>query len=601
MKSAHNPAAIPIAEAPTLNAIFRERVNRTPEATAYIQYDEAGGRWRSHSWQETALQVARWQAVLAAAGLEKGDRVAILCRNGWQWVIVDQAVLGLGLVLVPLYADDRPDNIARILADSGTRLLVVEREAAWRDLQALNMPLPGLQRVVTLGPCRGGDAESVAAAAWLPAVGTIALDVEVRPGDLATIVYTSGTTGRPKGVMLSHYNIVWNIHACLQLFEVGPSDRLLSFLPLSHTFERTVGYYLPMVAGPAVAYNRGIPQLAEDLAAIRPTILISVPRIFERVYARVMDGLRQAPAVKRRLFHRAVATGWRRYRHRQDQIPWSPQLLMAPLLDRLVGRRIRERLGGRLRFSVCGGAPLNPEVAKTFIGLGVPIVQGYGLTETSPVISVNLLYRNIPESVGPPLPGVETRLTTDNELLVRSPAVMQGYWNDATASARILDGDGWLHTGDRAEIDAAGHIHITGRFKDIIMLSNGEKIPPAELENAICLDRLIDQVLLVGEGRPYLAALVVPNREEFGQLLKAMDLDPASESACRDNRVCRAVLDHVERQLRAFPGYAQIRRLALVAEPWTPENGLMTPTLKLKRGAILKKHADLTAGLYAGH
>jgi long-chain acyl-CoA synthetase len=590
--------------APTLAAAFHERVLRTPDALAYRDFRD--GAWRDFSWRETQEEVALWQASMRADGLNAGDRIAILCGNSWDWVVCDQAAQGLGLVTVPVYTNDRADNIAWILRDSGARWLLVQKAAQLEALCSVREVLAGLARIVTLEPV-GTDLENVMVVHdWLAPARCEAPCPEYQAGEtdpdaLATIVYTSGTTGRPKGVMLSHHNILWNIQAALKVIPVYPSDLLLSFLPMSHTFERTAGYYLPILCGASVAFCRGIPQLAEDLSSIRPTLMISVPRIFERVYGRILDKVHAGGRLQQRLFRMAVDLGWQRFEMQQRRAPWRPALLLQPLLDRLVGRKIRSRLGGRLRFTVCGGAALNEDVARLFIGLGVPILQGYGMTETSPVIAANRLDDNLPSSVGRPLPGIEVRQGAQDELLTRSPSVMLGYWNNPKATAAILDADGWLHTGDRVAIDNEGHIRITGRIKEIIVLSNGEKVPPGDMENAIVLDELVDQVMVIGEGRPYLSALVVPSQAAVQQIAAQRHLDPANQAVYDDEHLREMLLSHIEARTHNFPGYARIRQIAVVPQPWTPDNGLMTPTLKLRRERILDQCHEQAEQLYAGH
>lgn len=286
-------------------------------------------------------------------------------------------------------------------------------------------------------------------------------------------------------------------------------DRMLSFLPLSHTQERTMGYYAPLVVGIAVGYARSIPQLAEDLLTVRPTILVAVPRVFERVQAGIRGHLEGGAALNRWLFQLALASGWRAFLHGQGRQRWSPALLAFPLLDRVVARRVRERFGGRLRFAISGGAPLPADTGRFLLSLGIRVLQGYGLTETSPVIAVNRIEDNEPVSVGPALPGVEVRTGLHEELRTRSPAVMLGYWNNDAATRAVVDEDGWLHTGDQAQVGPRGHITITGRLKDILVLSNGEKVAPADVEQALAGCPIVEQVLVLGDGRPYLAAFVV--------------------------------------------------------------------------------------------
>ena len=595
----HEQRIITMDDAPTLADLFNERCVRSPDGLAYVQYHD--GDWCQYTWEETRHEVARWQAAMVADGLQPGERVAIMCSNRREWVICDQAAQGLGLITVPVYTNDRAENIAWILSDSGASMFVLETVEQWEALASIREQLGELRRVLCLEEGATGTDNVSSPAEWLTEDSPPYCCQPGQPDSLATIVYTSGTTGRPKGVMLSHRNILFNIQASLKVFDVFEHDLMLSFLPLSHAFERTVGYYLPVTTGTAVAYNRSIPLLAEDLVAVQPTIMISVPRIFERVYAKIMDKLATESAVKRRLFHSAVDIGWAHFLHRQGRAPWKPAFLIRPLLDALVGHKVRAKMGGRMRFTVCGGAALSPDIARLFIGLGIPIVQGYGLTETAPVIAGNPLDDNKPASVGIPLPGIEVRVGNDDELLTRSPSVMLGYWNNPEATQKIIDRDGWLHTGDKVTIEPSGHIRITGRLKEIIVLANGEKVPPSDMENAIAIDELVDQVMVIGEGKPYLSALVVPNPEAFARVAKGLRLDPANEATCGDEQVRSIFMQHVQQRTAAFPGYAQVRKLAVVNEPWTPENGLATPTLKLRRNQILARYHEVAEQLYAGH
>ncbi len=433
----------------TLDEVFRERVRRSPEALAHLQFDSTHGVWREFTWKQFESDVARWQQGLRALRLAPGDRVAIMVENCREWAIFDQAALGLGLVTVPLYTSDRAENVEFILQDSGARMLLIGGAEQCAALAPIRPMLETLDAVISLrAPDAPGPANLLLASQWLPdQPGELAQGLS-RPEGLASIVYTSGTTGPPKGVMLSHQNFLFNAQACLWAVAVTSQDRMLSFLPLSHALERTVGYYTPMVAGIAIGYARSIPQLAEDLMTIRPTILVAVPRIFERVHARVSQQLQEGSRGRRSLFERALAVGWSAFQHAQGRQRWSIGLLLHPVLDRLVARRVRARLGGRLRFAISGGAPLPPEVGQFFLSLGVQIIQGYGLTETSPVISVNRLDDNEPTSVGPALPGIEVRVGERNELLTHSPSVMLGYWNNEAATREVIDDRHWFHTGD---------------------------------------------------------------------------------------------------------------------------------------------------------
>ena len=588
----------------TLCGLFRARVAATPDQVAYRQFDEARDAWVSFTWAQVAAQVARWQAALAKEGLVPGDRVAVMLKNSVEWVIFDQAALALGLVTVPLYLDDRPDSAAYILNHAGAKLLLVEGKFQHRKLAEIAGSAPALQHIVSLTAPDNGLANwstrFVVAADWLAAAAATPVP-ERHPdaGMLASIVYTSGTTGRPKGVMLTHDNLLWNAFYASQCADFGSHEVFLSFLPMSHTLERTGGYYLPMLIGAEVAYARSIAQLGQDLQDIRPTVLISVPRIYERVYGRIHDGLAKKGRLAGMLFKLAVRVGWRRFERAQGRAGWHPGLLLWPLLHGLVAGNVVARLGGRLRLAISGGAALSPEIARVFIGLGVPIYQGYGLTETSPVVCVNRPDSNVPASIGPPLPGVEVKIGANDELLTRSRCVMRGYWQDDEATRAMIDADGWLHSGDQVSVDAGGHYTIVGRLKDIIVLSNGEKVPPSEMEAAILLDPLFEQVMVVGEGKPYLAALAVLNEEHWQAFAAGLNADPRHPATLRDPRVTKALTQRVARHLRHFPGYAQIRRLHPELEPWTLEDGLLTPTLKVKRNQVLDRYRAAIEAMYA--
>ncbi|NCA70249.1 MAG: long-chain fatty acid--CoA ligase [Sphingobacteriia bacterium] len=593
---------IPIDQAATLDGLFMERVRRTPDGVAYRHCDR-GGTWHDLTWAQMSQQVARWRAALAGEGLVSGDRVAILLRNCPEWVMFDQAALALGLVLVPLYTDDRPDNASYILQDAGVQLLLVQDAGRWSRLAEAIATAPCPRRVVILDSSEAAsrhaemDRRVVVARDWLPGEAPALESGSEDPQALATIVYTSGTTGRPKGVMLTHRNILGNAHGVLSLIDCYREDLFLSFLPLSHTLERTGGYYLPMMAGACVAFARSIAQLAEDLQVIRPTVIIAVPRVFERVHQRILDQLRTRPAPVRWLFRLAVTTGWHAFLREQGRGAWHPLLLLWPFLRRKVSTPVLARLGGRMRIAASGGAPLSSEVARTFISLRLPLLQGYGLTETSPVISFNPLQDNIPESVGIPLPGIELRIGPEDELLVKGECVMSGYWNNPEATARILTPDGWLHTGDQVRI-LDGHLYITGRIKDILVLSNGEKVPPGDLEMAIASDPLFEQVVVIGEGRSHLTALVVLSAEPWSELARAHGLAPEHPESLEDHEIHNLVIKRIRACLADFPGYAKIRRVTLMLEPWSIDNGLLTPTMKIKRSAVMSHYQEAIDEMY---
>jgi long-chain acyl-CoA synthetase len=593
---------IPVAVAATLDGLFRERVTRTSDRVAYMDYDEQHRNWRTYTWEQIDRQVVRWQTALEKEGLKAGDRVAVLLRNSPEWVIYDQAALGLGLVTVPLYTQDRPENVAYILNDSGAKVLLIDGAEQWQALSEVKDQLPTLVRVLTVKPVSDSSESRLASLAeWLPDGGGETRHVPRDPNGLATIVYTSGTTGHPKGVMLSHNNILSNVGASCDVISAGYEDLFLSFLPLSHTFERTCGYYFAIMTGATTAYCRGIPHLAEDLQAIRPTLLISVPRIYERVHTAILAKLDAGLPFRKKLFEIAVAIGYARFEHAQHRGPWLPSFLLWPVLNALVAKKILARLGGRLRGAISGGAALPPEISRVFLGLGLTVLQGYGMTEASPVICGNRPHDNVPASVGAPLPGIQVKLGAGNGLMIKGPNVMLGYWNNPRATSDVLGSDGWLSSGDIARIDAQGRVYITGRLKEIIVLSNGEKVSPIDVEAAIVRDPLFEQVMLLGEGKPFLSVIAVLNAEQWKIVCTERGLDPSSPEAIGSEPIEELLLSRIAAQMHAFPGYAQVRRASATLEHWTVENGILTPTMKLKRAKVMEKFNAEIDAIYAGH
>jgi long-chain acyl-CoA synthetase len=585
-------------EAKTLDGLFHERAKRSSERPAYVDFNPNTGRWRTRTWGEMYGAIGRWQAGFAKEGLAPGDRVALMQRNSPEWVMFDQAAYGEGLVVVPLYTVDRPDNVAYILADCGAKLVLFDTQEQWDQFRVLKLDLPGVERILVLNPSGSafGDPRVKSVADWLPEAG-VNRHVSTDAGKLASIIYTSGTTGRPKGVMLSHDNLLSNCRDSLVKSDVSEDDEFLSFLPLSHVFERNVGYYMAVMVGFKTTYARSIAQLGEDLQIVKPTIFHAVPRIYERVWAAVKAKLDEAPERRRNIFHRTVDIGFARFEHQQGRGPWKASFLLWPLLKRLVADKVLVKLGGRLRSAGAGGAALAPEISRVFIGLGLPVIQGYGMTESSPVITTNTKEDNVPASVGRAIPNVEIRIAENGELCVRGPNVMMGYWNNPEATAAALEG-GWLHTGDIARIDETGHVYLTGRIKDIIVLANGEKMPPGDIEEAILGDGLFEQAMVLGEGRSYLSALVVLNAALWKEAADAAGIDPLVLASPGAEKI---VLGRIAARMRPFPGYAQIRRAAMAAEPWTVENGMLTPTLKAKRQVIMERHATVLARIYEGH
>ena len=595
----------------TLDQFVPARAKIAPHTEALRQFDRRSNSWKRISYRDLDERIQQWRKAFCKLGLQRGDRVAILLPNGVDAICCDQAVLANGCVPVPLHAIDTAGSSAFIIADSQASVLVTNRQSRWDAIYLTHTVMPNLRHVIfteeSSPESRQDGVQQWDLESWL-ATGHGVTELPAAPNeeDLAAIVYTSGTTGRPKGVMLTHKNVVSNVINTLKTVSPRPGDVFLSFLPLSHTFERMAGYYLALGMGCTIVFTRSIQQLAEDFRIVRPNVIISVPRIYERIYAKVQNKLARESKFVRFLFSWAVEVGWRRFCRKYglpitegsfaflDPIVW-------PILERLVSKTLLNQFGGQLRIAISGGAALNSKVAKAFCGLGLPIIQGYGMTESSPIIAGNSLSYNHPSTVGKPLPQTQVRLGEDNEIQVSSPSVMKGYWNRPQATREAFTEDGWLKTGDVGEFDSEGFLRIVGRIKEIIVTSTGEKVPPADLELAIEIDPLFEQAYVIGENRPFISTIVVLNKEEWRKLAETLDLDPNDPESLMATVTRNAILKRIKSAVKDFPQYALPRNVHMTLEPWTIENGLLTPTLKLKRKVLAEKFAPQIQALYAGH
>ncbi len=591
----------------TLPQLLVNSVERYGEREALRQFDKETKSWHSLSYAQLMARVMEWRRAYAAMNLERGTRIGILMPNSIDHACADQAALANGLVPVPLHAIDTPGASAFILSDSRAQVLVTNKLTRWKQIQAAGGDLQDLTAVIITEDEVDDETGMVRGLSEWLAAGTHVVELPEGPkeDDLAGIVYTSGTTGRPKGVMLTHGNIVSNVKATLECVFPQVGDIFLSFLPLSHTFERTAGYYLALATGCTIAYNRSVLLLADDLKTIRPTVIISVPRVYERIFARVQDKLKKSRPAARYLFDWAVEIGWRDF-CRRNHLPvehtgraWLDGL-MRPLV-RKVSSTLLDQFGGRLRIAISGGAALSSKVARTFCGLGLPIIQGYGMTEASPIIAGNNRTLNQPNTVGKPFNNVEVRLGEGDEIQIKGPSITRGYWNRPDATADAFTEDGWFRTGDVGGFNELGLLSIKGRIKEIIVTSTGEKVPPADLEAAIETDPLFSQCYVIGENRPYLSLITVVNPDEWASFAKSCGVDPADPASLDNPSVKTSALKRAKTAAGEFPHYALPRAVVLTQEPWTIENGLITPTLKLKRGPLSKKFANVIAQLYATH
>lgn len=589
------------------------RARQIPQTVALRQYDRKEKAWKDVTYASLDKQITAWRRALEALHLERGARVAILLNNSVDAVLADQAVLANGLIPVPLHAIDTPGSSAFILIDSQSSALITNKADRWGLIEKTNVPMPDLKHVILTEETGINEKDEhrqiLSKDIWLASGKDIQeLPEGPKSEDLAAIVYTSGTTGRPKGVMLTHHNVVENVIATL--IHIAPAPKpgyiFLSFLPLSHTFERTAGYYLALGMGCTITYNRSIMLLAEDLRTVKPDVLISVPRIYEKIYARINEQLGKKPAIARWLFNCAVNVGWRKFcAENKLPVPKSPwqfaDSFTGPILKKLVADKVLEQFGGNLKVAIAGGAALNGKVARVFGGLGLAPIQGYGMTEASPIIAGNSLTLNQPDTVGKLFSNLQMRLAPEtHEIQIRGSSIMKGYWKRPEDTARVLDSEGWLSTGDIGEINETGLLRIKGRIKEIIVTSTGEKVPPVDLELALETDPLFSQAYVVGENKPFISAVTVLNPEEWKKLAAELKVS-ASEASLKLTSVRTAILKRVKAAAADFPHYALPRKVLLTLKPWTIENGLLTPTLKLKRTPLAKFFKKEIDEIYEKH
>lgn len=569
--------------------------------------EKVAGHYVDIGWDEFVAQLRAYARGLLALSLQHGERVAIMAPNGPRWAWADLAAQACGAITVPVYHTDALANTLYILNDSGSRLLFVWSPIAAKELLEHHAQAPALEKIILLNGVLD-DPRVLPLEAFqqppAPALDRL-LDERLATGeidDIASIVYTSGTTGFPKGAILTHRNILSNIRACHTLFDISARDTCLSFLPLSHVFERMAGYYMMLRQGATIAYAEGIDSVPFNLREVRPTILISVPRLYEKMYARIMDRVVSSPWPKRKLFLATLAIRRRQVAREQAGQPVSPWLkLFAGAARKLLHGKLQDPLGGRLRYFVSGGAPLARDVAEFFLAAGIPIYEGYGLTETSPVIAANTSAALRLGTVGRPIPGTRVQIAADGEILAAGPGVFQGYWNRPEETAAAL-ADGWFHTGDIGILDADGFLAITDRKKDLIVTASGENVAPQAIETRLKTDKFIANALVCGDRKPFLTALLVPNFDNLIRYARLKKIDfLTSCDLVNHPRVLELLRHRVERLQTGLPGFQQVKRFTLLSRDFSIEHGEITPTLKLRRRAIEEKFSLVIDGMYLAH
>ncbi len=577
------------------------RCERDPAGTALKE--RAGGKYRCISRRELHLRIRTLAAALLSMKIQKGDRVAILGPNGPHWVTADLGALLCGAITVPIYHNDSLSATFHILEDSEACILFCHSTATALEILQQRQRLPELQTVITMdgeGPSAGlKDISELLGTVPPEPLDERTLLGRIDSGHPATLVYTSGTTGKPKGVYLSHGNMISNIEACAAIFPLDERDCCLSFLPLAHVFERMAGYYFMLSQGVTIAYAESLATVPRDMRDINPTVIISVPRLFEKIFDRIQLGLRQSGELKQSLFNHALELSLARWRRElQGLPPTEGQRFLLPLAEQILFRKIRNRLAGNLRFFVSGGAPLRLEIAQFFLGIGLPIYEGYGLTETSPVIAANRPGAHRPGTVGRPLVGTEVRIAEDGEILARGPGIFTGYRNRPAETEAAL-ANGWFHTGDIGELTAEGYLRITDRKKDLIVTAGGENIAPQNIEAMLKDIPLISSALVYGDRRPYLSALIAPELDQLRALARKLgqqfqdDCELVSAPA-----ILSRLRDLIDERQKSLPSIERVKRFTLLSRDFSQDSNEVTPTLKLKRPVICQRFSSVIEGMY---
>ncbi|MDD5546166.1 MAG: long-chain fatty acid--CoA ligase [Candidatus Omnitrophica bacterium] len=592
----------------TIPFMFFSRANKYGGKCALRSKEN--GKYRDISWAEAEGKVKDLAIGLISLGLKPGEKVGLLSENRPEWAYSDLAVLSLGCADVPLYPTDVSLQMEYILRDSGCAMVIVSTREQLDKIISIKQGLPELRKIIMIDlPEKTGDAaiipfESVlkAGASKAPELrGEFEFRLNAAGKDgLASIIYTSGTTGAAKGVCLTHENFLSNCRSSVDLLPLGEDDTCLSFLPLSHVFERMASYYFTMFVGGTIAYAGSNESVAQDLKDVRPTYACSVPRFYEKMHANIMDSVSRSPEPAKKIFERSAAAAKRYADAKLNKLGPGPVLwLEYQLAKALVFSKIRDAVGGRIKFFISGGAPLSKELGEFFYSFGIFIFEGYGLTETSPVVTVNTFKAFRFGSVGKPIHNTEVRIAPDGEILITGPGVMKAYYKKETETKEAFDADGRFRTGDIGYLDEEGFLYITDRKKDIIITAGGKNIAPQNIENTIRSDSYIHEVILHGDRRPYITALIVPNFDALKGLALRQGIPYIkAEELARHPRVRDFIADRIEQKQKDFANYEKIKKFTMLENKLTIEGGEITPTLKVKRKAVAEKYKDIFDGMY---
>ncbi|HKV76098.1 MAG TPA: long-chain fatty acid--CoA ligase [Gemmatimonadales bacterium] len=566
------------------------------------------GQWTDISYKELDQRVRGLSMGLLELGVQPGQHVAILSENRPEWAVADLATLTARCADVPIYPTLPAHQIEYILRDSGAVAILVSSRQQLDKIRQIRGNLPDLKYVIAFDAGLSGDGvlacDAVIRQGQVNAAKHADWEANARaagPDDLATLIYTSGTTGDPKGVMLTHGNITSNVVAGLEVLQLRDTDECLSFLPLSHIFERMAGHYCMLHAGAIINYATSIDTVSADMMERHPTVVLSVPRLYEKIYARVLEGALSGSALKKQIFFWAKRTAelWAEYAISGRSIPGN-LAFKKKIADRLVFQKLKDRTGGKLRFFVSGGAPLAQDIAKFFFAAGLPIHEGYGLTETSPVITVNTFGHLKLGTVGRAIPGVEIKIAGDGEILSRGPHIMKGYYRKPDATAESIDRDGWFHTGDIGLLDNDGYLKITDRKKDIIVTAGGKNIAPQPIENRVKTSKFVMNAVMLGDKRKFPLMLVVPNLENLRAWAEHKGLGLTEDARLLASAECHDKIEReVKKTLRDLAHFEIPKKVLLVARDFSIESGELTPTLKVKRRVVEKNYSAMIEGAYA--